>query len=370
MNSLQSGDRIAIITSGGDAPGMNAAIRGIVRVAHTRGLQVLGVRWGYQGLLKSDMDLLSVRDVDGISRRGGTMLGTSRCPEFLTEAGRNKGVAILHEQKIKGIIVIGGNGSLAGAHALAAYNDHTGVPFRVVGIPASIDNDIGCTSMCIGTDTAMNTIVEACDRIADTACAHARTFLIEVMGRDCGYLAMTAAIAAESDGVLMREENLSPEQVLDRLVGIVQQAYDPDGRQQVVVIKSEGVRTPVDYLKTQLDKRLAEADMPIRVETRVTVLGHVCRGGIPTAADRLMAQRMGHAALRAMEQGRSDCMTAWHVLSRPDDPKVTVFELDPYITFWPLDHVLEETARIANGSSEVTKWRLRIMREIEPILAQ
>jgi 6-phosphofructokinase 1 len=370
MNPLESGDRVAIITSGGDAPGMNAAIRGIVRVAHTRGLNIYGVRWGYQGLLNSDLAPLPVRSVDGISRRGGTVLGTSRCPEFLTAEGREKGVAVLHEHKIKGIIVIGGNGSLAGAHALAEYNDHSGVPFRVMGIPASIDNDIGCTSMCIGTDTAMNTILEACDRIADTACAHARTFIIEVMGRDCGYLAMTTAIAAESDGVLMREENLSPEQVLDRLVHIVQQAYDPDGRQQVVVIKSEGVKTPVDYLKTQLDKRLAESDLPVQVETRVTVLGHVCRGGVPTASDRLMSQRMGHAALRAMEYGRSDEMTAWHVLRRPGDPEPVVFELDPYITFWPLEQVLEETARIANGSSEVTKWRVKIMREVEPMLAQ
>jgi 6-phosphofructokinase 1 len=194
--------------------------------------------------------------------------------------------------------------------------------------------------------------------------------VIEVMGRDCGYLAMTAAIASESDGVLIREENLDAEQILDRLVHIVEKAYDPNGRQQVVVIKSEGVKISADYLKEQLDKRLAASSLPNHVETRMTVLGHVCRGGVPSASDRLMAQRLGHAALRAVESGRSDIMTGWHLLRRPDGPVPEHFELDPYVTFWPLREVLKETARIANGSSEVTRWRVRVMREVEPILAQ
>lgn len=365
---LKKGDGIAVLTSGGDAPGMNAVVRAVVRIAHSRELKPVGVRWGFQGLIQDTIAPLSVRDVDGWSRRGGTVLGSSRCEAFRTPEGRATAAENLRKRKIRGVVVIGGNGSLTGAHLLARELDHTGRPFRVIGIPASIDNDLGRTTLCIGTDTALNTIVEACDRIADTACAHARTFVVEVMGRDCGYLAITSAIAAEADGVLFREARLSYDELLGSIVDVVKRAYDPDsGKNRVLVLKSEGVQMRVDFLKERLDEALKREGLP--VETRVTVLGHVVRGGSPSAFDRLLAGRLGHAAVRAVERGRTDEMTGWHVLMKPNDPTPTVFDLDPFITFWPLDDVLEETARIVDGTAEVSEWRVRILREAEPFLA-
>jgi len=368
MDTLNNGDRIAVLTSGGDAPGMNAAVRAVVRVAYTHGFVPYGVRWGYQGLIDGEIAPIEVRDVDGISRRGGTFLGSSRCQAFFTEEGRAQAAEQLRAHQIRGLVVIGGNGSLAGAHRFSQEVDHTGTPFRVVGMPASIDNDIGYTTLCIGSDTALNTIVEACDRIADTASAHARTFVVEVMGRDCGYLAMTAAVAAEADGVLFGEANLGRDELLQSIVGIVQRAYNPErGKNRVLVIKSEGVQIPSEVLKQCIDERLQQEGLP--VETRVSVLGHIVRGGAPSGFDRLLAGRLGHAAVRAIQRGRTDEMVSWHVLLKPGDPRPTVFDLDPFITFWPLKTVLEETDRIVDGTSEVTRWRVRILREAEPILA-
>jgi len=365
---LPAGSRIAILTSGGDAPGMNAAVRGAVRVAKAHGQEVYGVKWGYQGLIAGDFKRLSVRDVDGLSRRGGTILGSSRCLEFQTEEGRAKAAQQMREHEIQGLVVIGGNGSLTGAHVFRTEVDHTGEPFRIIGIPASIDNDIGYTTLSIGVDTALNTIVEACDRIADTAGAHARTFVVEVMGRDCGYLAITAAIASEADGVLFGEEQLTADDAIDKLVRIVGRAYAPDeGKHRLLVLKSEGVAMASSELKDRLDARLHAEGLP--VETRVTVLGHVVRGGTPSAFDRLLAGRLSHAAVRAIIRGRTDEMVGWHVLTRPGGPQGTMFDLDPYISFWPLAPVLEETRKIADGTSELTQWRVRILREAEPILA-
>ena len=369
MNPLRKGDRVAVLTSGGDAPGMNAAIRAFVRIAATQELEPWAIRWGYQGLIQEDLAPISVRDVDGLSRRGGTILGTSRCTEFRTPEGRAQAAETLRKHRIRGLVVVGGNGSLTGAHLLANEQvDHTRLPFRVMGIPASIDNDIGRTTLAVGTDTALNTIVEACDRIADTACAHARTFVMEVMGRDCGYLAITSAVASEADGVLFREAKKAYDELLGSMVRIVEKAYHPEvGKNRVLIIKSEGVRMSVDFLKERLDERLREKGLPI--ETRVVVLGHLVRGGSPSAADRLMAGRLAHAAVRGMLRGRTDEMVGWHVLYRQDNPVPTVFDLDPFITFWPLADVLEETARIVDGTSEVVQWRVKVLREAEPILA-
>jgi 6-phosphofructokinase 1 len=365
---LEPGSKIAILTSGGDAPGMNAAVRAVVRVAAAHKMQVFGVKWGYQGLISGEISRLSVRDVDGLSRRGGTILGSSRCLPFQTVEGRAEAAKQLRELEIQGLVVVGGNGSLTGAMVFANELDHTGEPFRIMGIPASIDNDIAYTTLSIGVDTALNTIVDACDRIADTAGAHARTFVVEVMGRDCGYLAMTAAIASEADGVLFGEEQLNAEAAIDKLVRIVGRAYAPDeGKHRLLVLKSEGVAMDSRELKTRLDARLASEGLP--VETRVTVLGHVVRGGTPSAFDRVLAGRLSHAAVRAIIRGRTGEMVGWHVLNVPGGPRGTPFDLDPYVSFWPFAPVLEETRKIADGTSELTKWRVRVLREAEPILA-
>lgn len=377
MDVLRTGDRIAVLTSGGDAPGMNAAVRAVVGVGSALGLEVYGVRWGYQGLLEGDLVRLDPRVVDDWNRRGGSELGSSRCPAFREASGRAQALEQLKSRGIRGLCVIGGDGSLSGAHVLADDQAAGGGddPSRiaVVAIPASIDNDIGRTSLAIGVDTALNTIVEACDRIADTASSHARTFVIEVMGRECGYLAMTAAVAAGADGVLFREADLGEDELIDQLEAMVLRAHEKaapssvlgDRKRRVLVLKSEGVRVPVEWLKERLDQRLAAAGRP--VDTRVTVLGHTVRGGSPSAQDRVIAARLGHAAVRALQRGLTDVMCGWHVRLGPGET-AKVFDLDPYVTFWPLAQVLAETRDICEGVSEISRWRVRLLHEIAPYL--
>ncbi len=368
MNGLQAGDKLAILTSGGDAPGMNAAVRDAVAVALPLGLQVLGVRNGYQGLLDDKIEPLGRRDVEGWIRRGGSVLGTARCLRFHEAEIRAQAAAHLRARGVTGLVVIGGNGSLAGAHAMASELGADGEPLRVIGVPASIDNDIACTSLSIGVDTALNTIVEACDRILDTASAHSRTFIVEVMGRACGYLGMTAAVAAGADGVLFPEAKLDEAALVERVAAIIDHAYAPEvGRRRVLIVKSEGVAMASGELKAAVDVRLAEMGIP--VETRVTVLGHVVRGGSPSATDRLIAGRLAHAAVRGLTLGLSDVMVGWHVLRMPGLPEGRLFDTDPYVSFWPLDDVLRETARIADGTSPLTQWRVRLLREAAPYLS-
>jgi 6-phosphofructokinase 1 len=199
---LDAGDTLGILTSGGDAPGMNAALRGVVRAAQACGLHVLGIEDGFRGLLAGQSTQLAQASVDDASRRGGTLLGTARSAEFRSTAGLARAAAQIATFRLAGLVVIGGNGSLAGALALSEVQGARG-PLRIAGIPASIDNDLAATTMAIGVDTALNTIVEACDRICDTATAHRRVFIVEVMGRECGYLAMAAGIAACADLVLV-----------------------------------------------------------------------------------------------------------------------------------------------------------------------
>ena len=215
---MSQAQRIAILTSGGDAPGMNAAVRAATLVGHAIGAEVWGIERGYRGLLEGAMAPLLPGDVQGILRDGGTILGSARCLDFHKVEVRDRARAVLAARNITGLIVIGGNGSLTGALKLIDPLEAGDSPLRVIGVPASIDNDLGCTTMSIGVDTAMNTIVEACDKIADTATAHDRTFIIEVMGRDCGYLAMTSAIAAGADLALFPEAGRSEEAVVESVV--------------------------------------------------------------------------------------------------------------------------------------------------------
>ncbi len=364
--ALSKGDRVAVLTSGGDAPGMNAGLRAAARVGAELGLEMVGVEEGYAGLLEGRLTTLSIRVLDEAARRGGTVLGTARSKRFATQEGQARAREVIAKERLRAVLVIGGNGSLTGARTLTDVVTHDG-PLLVGGVPASIDNDLACTSMSIGVDTAMNTIVEACDRIFDTATAHKRTFIVEVMGRDCGYLAMTAGIAAGADAVLVREADKDESQITDQVVTTMQRAYAPgDGdahsKRRVLVIKSEGVKIDSGRLKELVDARIKET-LP-DVDTRVTVLGHVVRGGSPTAFDRLLGARLTNAALRALAAGQTDFMAGWvgPGVTRPP------CAWDPYVVLTPLGEVLAETEKLMRGDSLLAQWRKRVFQEVENIL--
>jgi 6-phosphofructokinase 1 len=350
--------RIAVLTSGGDAPGMNAAIRSIALAGAQRGHQVLGVRHGYDGLLAGDAQPFAVGATDGITSLGGTILGSARCAAFTTVEGRARACARLRELGVDVLVVIGGNGSLTGAHLLA----HEG-SCRVVGLPASIDNDIGHTGMAIGVDTAVNTIVDACDRISDTARAHRRAFIVEVMGRRCGFLAMRAGIAAEADVVLYGERQPPEDQVIERLRGVLRRCFSPQrGKRRVLIVKSEGVDIPTHRIVERLRAHVAE-DAP-GADIRETILGHLVRGGHPSALDRSIALRLGFEAVLAAEHGMSDVMLGWDV-----PPEVGAATPDPSVRAVPLDEVLLETGRLLDGTSPVVAKRIELLTMVEDLLA-
>jgi 6-phosphofructokinase 1 len=268
---------IAVLTSGGDSPGMNAALRAITRVARSRGVAVLGVEDGYEGLLEGRFRELNASALDRHGGQGGTLLGSARSARVRDAEGRARAAKQL--EGVDGLVVIGGNGSLTGAHLLA--KEH-GV--RVVGIPASIDNDIGCTSAAIGVDTALNAIVEACDRISDTARAHHRAFVVEVMGRQCGYLAMASAVAAGADAVLFRERGREDAEIVAQVADVVRRGF-ACGKRRVLVIKAEGVEIPCTKLVREVEALVGEE--LDGAEIGATVLGHVVRGGAPTYQEEL-----------------------------------------------------------------------------------
>ena len=356
--------RIAVLTSGGDAPGMNAAIRAIAKFGAGRGVEVLGVEGGYAGLIAGQTRPLTedhngrlapLREVDHALTQGGTILGSSRSDEFATPEGRSKAARSL--VGVDGLVVIGGNGSLAGAHALATEHEAA-----VVGIPASIDNDVGCTSLAVGVDTALNTIVDACGNVSDTARAHRRAFIVEVMGRQSGYLAMASAVTAGADAVLFREQDRTDVEIVDAVEKVIRDSFAADsGKRRVLIIKAEGVDLPSMALVERLGERLG--DLP-GVEARAIVLGHLVRGGSPTYMDRMIGGRLGLAAFDALGAGGSDEMVAWRT-SR-DDGEPTV---DPRIHRFPLATVLAETEALLDGSSQVVQRRVALMESVEGILA-
>ncbi len=346
---------------------MNAAVRAATLGAIDQGWSVLGVKHGYRGLLDGEFEALEPDSVASILREGGTMLGSARCLEFHERVGRDTARRRLAEARIRGVLVIGGNGSLTGARALVDPDELAGQHLRVVGVPASIDNDIGLTSMAIGVDTAINTIVEACDKIADTAGAHERAFIVEVMGRDCGYLAMASSVASGADVVLFRESGRTDEARVDEVVEAVRGGHKrSDGDRHVLVVMSEGLELTAHQLKERVDARLAAEGE--QIETRVTVLGHVVRGGRPSAFDRLMASRLGYVAARALIDGESGVMVSWNPPSvvLPEDAQRSRF--DPRCYLVSLDAVLSETRNLLAGTSPVAKWRIRIFDEIEQVL--
>jgi 6-phosphofructokinase 1 len=365
--------RIAILSSGGDAPGMNAAIRAAALVGRSLGADIVGVERGYKGLLEDAFVPLMPNDVAGILREGGTILGSARCKEFHQREVRDRARGVLANRGVDGLIVIGGNGSLTGALHLADPEEiGAGAPLKIIGLPASIDNDLGLTGMSIGVDTAMNTIVEACDKIADTASAHDRTFIIEVMGRDCGYLAMTSAIAVGADLALFPEAGKPEAEIVEQIVETVMTVRSRSRRsRRVLIIKAEGVAIPVDQLKVMVDAKLREAGLATdseSIETRVTVLGHVVRGGRPSAMDRLLGSRLANVAVRALHAGVSHKMTAWMATADLPENLATRSKHDPYVTLIDLAAVLTETDNLLSGKSALSRWRVGAFDEIEDAL--
>jgi 6-phosphofructokinase 1 len=357
--------KIAVLTSGGDAPGMNAALRTVTVGAIARGHSVVGICRGYEGLLAGETVALDLHAVDGISRYGGTVLGSARSKEFPTPDGQAKARARLRELGIEALVVIGGNGSLAGAHALAAERAQAaaaaggGASPLVVGLPASIDNDVGHTALAIGADTACNTIVEACDRITDTARAHRRAFVVEVMGRHCGFLAMRAGIAAEADAILYGENKMSEDEIVTRLKAQLSRVFARPGNRCALIIKAEGVGVPA----SKLVARLAE-HVPAGVDIRETVLGHLVRGGAPSALDRLIAQRLGYAAVDAVENGGNDVMMGWDVQFSAGQAT-----RDSAVRAVPLADVLEESKHLVDGTSPIVQRRMKLLAQVEDLLA-
>ena len=349
------------MTSGGDAPGMNAAIRAATLVARSQGVDVVGIERGYRGLLEDAIVPLLPNDVSGILREGGTILGSARCKEFHDREVRDRARVVLDKRGITGLVVIGGNGSLTGALRLADPEELRGQALGIAGVPASIDNDLAFTGLAIGVDTAMNTIVEACDKIADTATAHDRTFIVEVMGRDCGYLAMASAIAVGADLAVFPEAGKSESAVIEQIVNTVLAARRRSRRaRRVIVIKAEGVAIAVDRLKTLVDARLREIAPetdPPGIETRVTVLGHVVRGGRPSALDRLLGSRLANVAVRALLAGTSHQMAAWMPPAELPAGIARVSPSDPYCWLVDLAAVVDATEHLMEGSASVARIR-------------
>jgi 6-phosphofructokinase 1 len=289
---MQPLHKIGILTSGGDAPGMNAAIRSVVRTALTSGIQVTGILQGYIGLINNRMIELDKGSVANIIQRGGTVLKTGRAPEFLRPDVRTQAAQNLKAAGIQALVVIGGDGSFNGGHLLALEHG-----LQVVGIPGTIDNDIYGTEETIGFDTALNTALEAIDRIRDTAASHDRLFIVEVMGRDSGFIAIDVGVAGGAEEVFIPETMTNVDQAIQSIKRGVAR-----GKSSSIIIAAEGQKVGRAYDLAEQIRRKAG------FEAKVCVLGHVQRGGPPTARDRILASRLGFAAVRALQQGLSDIM--------------------------------------------------------------
>jgi len=280
--------RIGVLTSGGDAPGMNAAIRAVVRTGVSKGWEVFGVRHGFAGLIAGRFVQMGPRDVSGIIQLGGTILGSARSLEFKTDEGRSKALRALRQQGVEALVVIGGNGSQQGAYALHEAG------FPVMGVASTIDNDLYGSEITIGVDTALNIALEAIDRLKITASSHQRAFLVEVMGRDCGYLALMAGIAGGAEAVVIPEVKTDPDLVAAEL----QEAYER-GKSHALIVVAEGD----EFNAESLARHFAEHQDRLGFDLRVTTLGHVQRGGNPGAFDRLLATRLAAAAIDRLADG-------------------------------------------------------------------
>lgn len=284
--------RIGILTSGGDAPGMNACIRAAVRAAAAADVEVLGVRRGYNGLIRNEMATLDRKSVANIIQRGGTILETSRCPEFRTPEGRARAVKVLEETGITGLLLLGGDGTFRGGTLLAKECD-----VSIVGVPTTIDNDVYGTDYTVGFDTAINTALEAIDRIRDTALSHERLFFVEVMGHHTGFIALESGIAGGAEELIIPEASLSSEELCTKL----NEAFTA-GKRSAIVVVAEAEQPGYSFQIAQ------EVKKRVNLESRVCILGHVQRGGSPTARDRVLASSLGAAAVDAFLSGKNGYM--------------------------------------------------------------
>jgi 6-phosphofructokinase 1 len=286
--------KIAVLTSGGDAPGMNAALRAVVRTSVFYGVECYAIQQGYQGLIDNEFDLMNARSVNNIINKGGTIIKSARCLEFRTPEGRKLAYENLKKSEIDALVVIGGDGSFTGA--MIFQEEHN---FPVVGIPGTIDNDIFGTRYTLGYDTAINTVVEAIDKIRDTASSHNRLFFVEVMGRDAGHIALNSGIGAGAEEILIPEENLGLERLLDSL-----KKSEKSGKSSSIVVIAEGDKTGKNVFEIA---SYVEKNLPY-YEVRVSVLGHMQRGGTPSCFDRVLASRMGVFAVETLLEGKSKVM--------------------------------------------------------------
>lgn len=284
---------IGILTSGGDAPGMNAAIRAVTRTAIYNGMRVMGIKRGYYGLVYNEIEEFTSKSVSNIIQQGGTILKTARCKEFTTTEGRRRAYENMKAAGIDALVVIGGDGSLSGARIFAEEYD-----IAIVGLPGTIDNDLGGTDRTIGYDTALNTIVEAVDKIRDTATSHERLFLVEVMGHMAGYLALNGAIASGAEAAIIPEM----ETEIDQLADLVNRGFRKSKNSAIVLVAENPTTGGAMGLAQRIKEEFPEYD------ARVTILGHLQRGGSPTAADRILASRMGAQAITALREGQRNVM--------------------------------------------------------------
>ncbi|MCX5773583.1 MAG: 6-phosphofructokinase [Fusobacteria bacterium] len=316
---------IAVLTSGGDSPGMNVAIRAVCKAAFAFGMSVYGVRRGYQGLINNDIFRLTSKEVGGIIDRGGTFLLSARCEDFRNVEGRAKAAENLKAHGIQGLIVIGGDGSYRGADML--YKEHG---IKVIGLPGTIDNDISGTDFTIGFDTALNTILDAVSKIRDTATSHERTYIIEVMGRDAGYLALYACMAGGGDGLLIPERGYN----IEEMGAHIAQRFE-NGKLHDIVICAEGV-APAEKVAEELKPYLTKKEQN---EMRVTILGHVQRGGAPTAMDRILASKLGYYAVEMLAENQGGIMVG--------------VESNKLVTY-PISHAWKYKKHISEKDFEIT----------------
>ncbi len=317
--------KIAVLTSGGDAPGMNAAVRAVVRTGIYHGLEVYGVMYGYRGMIQGDIFKMNTKSVANIIQRGGTILKTARSKEFYAPEGRKKAYEQLKKHGIEGLVVIGGDGSFKGTLAFSQEYDLPGI-----GLPGTIDKDISGTDLTIGFDTAVNTAVEAIDKIRDTADAHDRLFVVEVMGRDAGYIALHSGISTGAEHILIPERETNVDDIIEDIL-------TKERRQKLVniIVVAEGVAAGG---ATQLAQALKERAP--NFDTRLCILGHIQRGGSPTCTDRVLASRMGFAAVEALRNGKKSCM---------------IGVVNNEIKFTPLEQAVKSSHKISNKWFEMTR---------------
>jgi len=316
--------KLGILTSGGDAPGMNACIRAAVRAALARNLEIFGIRWGYAGLIRGDIIPLDRRAVTNVIHLGGTILGTARSSEFRTIEGRARAIAMLKQAEIDGLILIGGDGTFRGGTQLAR---ECGI--GVAGIPGTIDNDVYGTDYTIGFDTAINTALEAIDRIRDTATAHDRLFFVEVMGHHTGFIALESGLAGGAEELLIPEDPMSVDELCSRL----ERSFNRGKKSSIVVVAE--TEQPGDSFRIA-----GEVKAKTGFDSRVCILGHIQRGGAPTARDRILASRLGEAAVKALLDGKGGHMMG---------------EINGEIAHTPLKDTWEKRKELPAGLEELVK---------------